>query len=354
MAQLTALLHAIAETPPITFNPAPEWSALGIELLVYTIAVLCFRDARRAADSAADPYALRGGEWLALMLSAIGLTFVIEMALSHSQVPGPGGQTVRLYEYPPETFLLQVFGVPVWVPVGWSFILYATMRTTTLLGLRWYVAPLLDGFLALNLDLTLDPIAIHRAWWDWFPGRPGTGIDENSYFGIPLVNFMGWFVIVGSFSFFARLLFHRRRRAGATRGLAGDLVTADLAAMAAFVVVMIYQVGLQGYLSPITVTLAWMAFGAVVMVHARAFRTDAPLQRLLVSVPIVFHGYSILCAFVTTTQSPPSVRVGPMLDVEPELAIFMPVAALLGLWLYFWPYLGGRSSAPAHSPEPKA
>lgn len=340
---LRDLFAEIAKSPVLDGTITPEWSHLGIELIVYVIFGLCLRHARRAG--AIDAGGSRSGapaqEWVAAMVAAIGLTLVIEILLSHQLVSSEGGQ-VRLYEYPPGSFLVQILGVPIWVPIGWRFILYVTMRTTTLLGVPWYVAPLLDGFLALNLDLTLDPIAVHRGWWDWLPGRPGTGVDPNSYFGIPLVNFMGWFVIVAGFSFFIRFVFRRRRERGRVPapGLMGSSMPAAMAAGAAFIVVLLYQFIVAPWLTPVTTTLAWLLAAIVVIANMRRFQFDSPLERLFIAVPIVFHAYSILLLFFTKAESPPSEGTGWLMIEEPELAIFMPVAALLGLWLYLWPYLG--------------
>ena len=340
---LRDLFTEIAKTPLFEWTLRPEWSHLGIELIVYVIFWLCLRHARRtgAIDAGGPRRGAPSQEWVAAMIAAIGLTLVIEILLSHQLVPSDGGQ-VRLYEYPPGSFLIQIVGVPIWVPIGWSFILYVTMRTTTLLGVPWYVAPLLDGFLALNLDLTLDPIAVHRGWWDWLPGRPGTGVDPNSYFGIPLVNFMGWFVIVASFSFFIRFFFRWRRQRGRTPapGVLGNLMPAAVAAGAAFLVVLLYQFAVAPRLTPVTTTLAWLAAAIIVVANMRRFYFDSPLERLFLAVPVVFHSYSILLLFFTKAQSPPSQGTGWLMIEEPELAIFMPVAALLGLWLYVWPYLG--------------
>ena len=318
-----------------------HWSNLGIELLVYVIAAMCLRHAWRARPADGDPnHGVAGREWVSVMAGAVLLTFVIELLLSHSFHADASGQMVRLYEYPPGSFLIAIKGVPLWVPVGWCFILYATMRTTTFLGAAWYIAPLLDGFLALNLDLSLDPVAIHQDWWDWMPGAAGTGVDANSYFGIPLVNFMGWFVIVGSYSLFARRFFAARRRRGWLPGTAGNVLVVTAAIVASLIVVAVYQSALGPHLTPVAVMLAWMVAAAIVARHMMGFRVDAPVERLFIAVPIVFHAYCIAVSLVTTAQSPPSDKVGSLLIVEPELSIFMPVAALLGLWLYSWPYLG--------------
>jgi putative membrane protein len=53
----------------------------------------------------------------------------------------------------------------------------------------------LDGFLAMNLDLILDPIYVGFRAWVWPEG--------GAYFGVPISNFLGWFFV----AFAATLIF---------------------------------------------------------------------------------------------------------------------------------------------------
>lgn len=55
-------------------------------------------------------------------------------------------------------------------------------------ALRWQ-APLLTGVIAVGVDLFIDPIAAKAGYWVWF--KQGT-----VYYGIPLLNFVGWFVLM--------------------------------------------------------------------------------------------------------------------------------------------------------------
>ena len=59
---------------------------------------------------------------------------------------------------------------------------------------------MLDGLLALSIDLSMDAIAIRLGMWDW-----GDGFDYQ-YFGVPYNNFWAWFWVVFSFSFSLRML----------------------------------------------------------------------------------------------------------------------------------------------------
>lgn len=54
--------------------------------------------------------------------------------------------------------------------------------------LRWQ-APLVTGVIAVGLDLFIDPIAVAAGYWVWL-------VPGEIYYGIPLLNFVGWFVLM--------------------------------------------------------------------------------------------------------------------------------------------------------------
>jgi uncharacterized membrane protein len=341
------VLANIRQSPILSGTLTPEWSFLGIELLVYIFVVVCARDALTAKgiESRDRP------RWIAVMVTAFVFTFIVETLLSHSPATGPGGVPIpgqRLYTYPSDSFLVQIIGVPIWVPLGWAFILYATMRTTTMLGMKWYLAPLLDGFLALNLDMTLDPIAIHRGWWSWNVMQTPGSEHLSAYFGIPLVNFMGWYVIVASYSFFSRW-FWRRTDAKNAQTSAATLST--ITTLCSLPVVFIYQaiankIMGQEQTDPglfangmLVATVVWVICFVVVYRQIPGMRQDHPTNRSLLAVPWVFHSYCFALLWVTRAKMPPAQGTGWLVHESSELVLFMPIAAVLGLWLYSWPYL---------------
>jgi uncharacterized membrane protein len=55
-------------------------------------------------------------------------------------------------------------------------------------ALRWQAPPVAAAF-AVLLDLFIDPVAVVVGYWAW--RVPGT-----VYYGIPLLNFVGWFVLM--------------------------------------------------------------------------------------------------------------------------------------------------------------
>lgn len=54
---------------------------------------------------------------------------------------------------------------------------------------------IISGFVAVNLDMLIDPVVVATDGWFWIVGGP--------YYGIPMGNFMGWFLI----AFLANLSF---------------------------------------------------------------------------------------------------------------------------------------------------
>jgi uncharacterized membrane protein len=53
----------------------------------------------------------------------------------------------------------------------------------------WWQVPLLTALLAVVLDLFIDPIAVAAGYWVWF-------VRGTVYFDIPLLNYVGWFVLM--------------------------------------------------------------------------------------------------------------------------------------------------------------
>ncbi len=94
--------------------------------------------------------------------------------------------------------------VPFTVLMTWMAIIYLAYSTTNIIdptknpvmlkkaahvGSFIYVLLLstLDGFLAMNLDMILDPVYVKSGAWVWQ--------DGGAYFGIPVSNFIGWFIV---------------------------------------------------------------------------------------------------------------------------------------------------------------
>jgi carotenoid biosynthesis protein len=158
----------------------PDIYFILFELIIYIQLTLCLF------------HAWRQGTTYLLRLSA-GLLYGVLLELA----------TIRqLHAYQYGEFLLMVLDVPLCVGIAWGCILYSVMEFSNVSSLPYWARPILDGLLALNIDLALDAVAIRLGFWDW-----GQGL-KFQYFGVPYANFWAWFWVVFSFSLGYRLLAH--------------------------------------------------------------------------------------------------------------------------------------------------
>lgn len=103
------------------------------------------------------------------------------------------------YVYKPQ---LTLFTVPVSVIFYWAVFIYTGYCLTNSFLywlkqskpniknrgiLKLIVLILLDGYFVTAIDLFMDPIAVKSGSWKWLEGGP--------YFGIPIGNFIGWFIV---------------------------------------------------------------------------------------------------------------------------------------------------------------
>lgn len=93
-------------------------------------------------------------------------------------------------------FLIMIGDVPLSIGIGWGVIIYATRLITSKLKINLLQTAILCGLFALNIDLSMDIIAVKLHFWTW-----GFG-SSYEYFFIPFGNFYAWFNVVSSFVFF--------------------------------------------------------------------------------------------------------------------------------------------------------
>jgi putative membrane protein len=122
------------------------------------------------------------------------------------------GVPFGLYHYTGITRGQEVYvaDIPFFSPLSFTFLAYAAfcLARFALAG-RHASAPalaLLAGFLMMMLDVVIDPLAVRGD--RWFLGRIFYYPDGGVYFGVPLSNFAGWWV-VGATSIGMYLLSHR-------------------------------------------------------------------------------------------------------------------------------------------------
>lgn len=209
------------------------------------------------------------------------------------------------YEY--GRFLIMVWDVPLCIGVAWSCILYGVMEFSDSSSLPYWTRPILDGLLALNIDLALDAIAIRLGFWDW-----GQGLNFQ-YFGVPYANFWAWFWVVFSFSFgyriFARHADWRRTwlapLSALIVGLAGVFGTN---ALIAFVVPPPLR-------TPLVAFTLILALFAVIAMRPRFSLTTVP--SLVFWVPMLTHLYALLAGLISGVI------------VEPPFLLFVSLAMII-------------------------
>ena len=99
-------------------------------------------------------------------------------------------QVSGIYTYNREAWLV-VHNTMVVIPLGWCAIVYVVVLTLESSGRARAATPvqkgLLAGGMALSIDLGIDATAFAYGMWVW---------ERGSWFGVPMMNFAGWFVVV--------------------------------------------------------------------------------------------------------------------------------------------------------------
>ncbi|MDD5579902.1 MAG: carotenoid biosynthesis protein [Methylobacter sp.] len=155
---------------------SPDFTLLLITSIFFAVLVAGYIGWRFDGAAAVSFCIISGG------FSAI-MDFISAFAVHNYEYPGQS----RLWVF---TFIL--FG---WTSVCGSCLFLAEgilarrgFDLITQKNLLWQV-PILTGFIAVLLDLFIDPIAVKAGYWIWF-------VKGTVYYDIPLLNFVGWFVLM--------------------------------------------------------------------------------------------------------------------------------------------------------------
>lgn len=183
------------------------------------------------------------------------------------------------YHYSAEDFLLTLWDVPLVIGFGWAAIIYSGFHVAETLGVSRRVRPLFVALFALHIDVAIDAVAIRVPFWTWTP--PGV------WFGVPLGNFLGWFLVASLFTA-GWLVLESRVEYPTLRGL-GAIVLA----VAGLIVV------LQGWTTFATTVPRKVAiFGPMVAVSlvvvVREGVDPVPVDPRLAAVPFLYHGFYLV------------------------------------------------------------
>jgi hypothetical protein len=240
----------------------------------------------------------------------------------------------QLASYHYGQFLIVIDGAPLWIALAWAAIIYSSMEFSSHIQMPEAARPLLDGLLALNIDLALDTVAIRLGMWHW-----STVALDQQWFGVPWGNFWAWFIVVAAYSSFLRALrpWGKRSKRGwlyvpltLLLSLAVLLVTNQL-----FVSV-INKIG-DGLIGPVFLITGSLLI--ILAVRPRFKRVDAP-DPVVIGVPMVFHVITIGAGIIYGYFSQ-----------LPALAVVALAMLVLGILIHVWPWLGVRPTIPDYVPK---
>jgi uncharacterized membrane protein len=104
-----------------------------------------------------------------------------------------------LYHYTQDTRHVELFmsNVPLMDPLSFTFLAYASFCLARRVLARRIPSmtevTLLSALLMMLLDVVIDPLAVRGD--RWFLGRIFYYPEGGPYFGVPLSNFLGWFIV---------------------------------------------------------------------------------------------------------------------------------------------------------------
>jgi uncharacterized membrane protein len=266
--------------------------------------------------------------WLFTLIWGVGFGLIIEWVLIYSNVDKAS------YKY--GHFLVMVPNplpkggpVPFWIAVGWGVILYATTWTAQRLRLPRFTRAVFAGLLAVNIDLSLDPVAEALHFWTWQP-------QFASYYDVPFDNFICWFVVVSTYGLLVRWLFQRK--------LAKKLWSAFwipmIAASVASGVVYIVDSGLDivyhwiGGDAPVF-ALVFIAACVFVAHYARRPERDLVPSSHVIALPVAMHllCFGMLLSWLVIETHPESMQPAKTLGT---LLVGIPLALAVGYLAFQW------------------
>ncbi|GAB4575444.1 MAG: carotenoid biosynthesis protein [Anaerolineae bacterium] len=256
----------------------------------------------------------------ALMELVAGLVYGVALEL----------MTLRQLEaYHYGTFLVMLDGAPLAVGMGWAVIIYAGMQFSRGLDAPIFIRPLVSGLLALNIDLSMDAVAIRLGFWTW-----GTGALDFEWFGVPWGNFWAWFIVVTSFSGLLEMFtLYGWKRHPVRRWL-----YVPLSLVLSVVILAATNALYASFLWPnalgFTGMLLLIGLALLLVIRARPRASVHQIDPVVFLVPATFHLFFTVAGFAHGIY-----RAQPILGVVGVLML------LIGLGVHLWPALRPESTS---------
>lgn len=160
-------------------------------MLIYAIQIICFLLFGIIAFVAWRRHEL----WLYILATVYAAFFEnIDVFISRG--------TIGSYFYD-ERLILHVVETPLFIILAWGFVFYSSWTLAKGLSEKFWVQAFTVPFLATVIDLPMDPVATKMGLWTWVGYGPMSGI-----MGVPLANYMGWYLVILAFMFVVRLASH--------------------------------------------------------------------------------------------------------------------------------------------------
>lgn len=215
----------------------------------------------------------------------------------------------RSYTY--SDFLIKIFDAPLAIGLGWAVIIYTAMATVDKLGAAQKARPFMVALLALNIDLSMDAIAIREGFWTWG--------ENGMWFGVPLGNFFAWFIVVFGFSYFIYKLRDVRRLQNFYPLLS---MTLSLVVLVVLDSIWVYYLTQPMHIF----ILASMLFFSTSYIYLNkgSLKKDNKFDWKVFSVPFVFHSFFLTLLLIREYRIAPLVMISSLMLVTGLYAHFLP------------------------------
>lgn len=171
------------------------------ELFSYSIAVLFLFSG----------YLYRG--WRVTLLFFVGSLYWTMLLENFGAIMHFFSYNVQTYPTAYPVYLIWIGLVPFWISIGWFDVIFPAFQFSSLFAKdRTLTKAVLVSLIAVNLDLLIDPAATASGLWAW--------THESFYFlGVPITNYIGWFLLPFLFTIVFDITVIRRQSIGILKPL---------------------------------------------------------------------------------------------------------------------------------------